>query len=55
MSAYGNEPYKADESVLNSSDECFVVASKIFFNGDYRELHCVCALQYKLLANGFII
>ena len=36
-----NERYKGDEGVLNSADECFV-ASRIFFDGQYRELHCVC-------------
>jgi hypothetical protein len=37
-----NERYKGDEGVLNSADECFV-ASRIFFDGQYRELHCVCS------------
>lgn len=37
-----NELYKGDEGVLNSADECFV-ASKIFFGGQYRELHSVCS------------
>lgn len=37
-----NELYKGDEGVLNSADECFV-ASRIFLNGQYRELHCVCS------------
>lgn len=37
-----NEQYKGSEGVLNSADECFV-ASKIFLNGCYRELHCVCS------------
>lgn len=37
-----NEQYKGYEGVLNSADECFV-ASRIFFDGKYRELHCVCS------------
>lgn len=37
-----NERYKSNEGVLNSADECFV-ASRIFFDGQYRELHCVCS------------
>ncbi len=37
-----NERYKGDEGVLNSADECFV-ASKIFKDGRYKELHCVCS------------
>lgn len=37
-----NERYKSIEGVLNSADECFV-ASRIFFDGQYRELHCVCS------------
>lgn len=37
-----NEQYKGNEGVLNSADECFV-ASCIFFDGKYRELHCVCS------------
>lgn len=37
-----NERYKGDEGVLNSADECFV-ASRIFHEGQYRELHCVCS------------
>ena len=37
-----NERYKGNEGVLNSADECFV-ASRIFFDGQYRELHCVCS------------
>ena len=37
-----NERYKGDEGVLNSADECFV-ASMIFHNGEYSELHCVCS------------
>ena len=37
-----NEQYKGYEGVLNSADECFVV-SRIFFDGKYRELHCVCS------------
>lgn len=37
-----NEQYKGNEGVLNSADECFV-ASRIFFDGKYRELHCVCS------------
>lgn len=37
-----NEQYKGNEGVLNSADECFV-ASRIFFDGQYRELHCVCS------------
>lgn len=37
-----NERYKGDEGVLNSADECFV-ASRIFHEGHYRELHCVCS------------
>ena len=36
-----NVQYKGNEGVLNSADECFV-ASRIFFDGKYRELHCVC-------------
>lgn len=37
-----NELYKGDEGVLNSADECYV-ASRIFLNGQYRELHCICS------------
>ncbi len=37
-----NELYKGKEGVLNSADECFV-ASRIFVDGQYRELHCVCS------------
>ena len=37
-----NEQYKGSEGVLNSADECFV-ASRIFFDGQYRERHCVCS------------
>lgn len=37
-----NNRYKGNDGVLNSADECFV-ASKIFHNGQYRELHCVCS------------
>ena len=37
-----NVQYKGNEGVLNSADECFV-ASRIFFDGKYRELHCVCS------------
>ena len=37
-----NERYKGSEGVLNSADECFV-ASEIFKNGRYKELHCVCS------------
>lgn len=37
-----NERFKGDDGVLNSADECFV-ASQIFQNGEFRELHCVCS------------
>ncbi len=37
-----NEVYKGNEGVLNSADECYV-ASQIFKNGNYKELHCVCS------------
>ncbi len=37
-----NEKYKQDEGVYNSADECFV-ASKIYLDGDYRELISVCS------------
>lgn len=37
-----NEQYKGNDGVLNSADECFV-ASRIFLEGQYRELHCVCS------------
>lgn len=37
-----NELYKGDEGVLNSADECFI-ASRIFHEGQYRELHGVCS------------
>ena len=37
-----NRRYKGDQGVYNTADECYV-ASRIFFDGDYRRLHCVCS------------
>lgn len=37
-----NEQYKGGEGVYNSADECFV-ASRIFLEGEYERLICVCA------------
>ena len=37
-----NRRYKGEQGVYNTADECFV-ASRIFFDGDYRRLHCVCS------------
>ena len=42
---FGNEmniKYKGDQGVYNSSDECYV-ASKIFEDNHYQNLHCVCS------------
>ncbi len=41
----GNEAnirYKGEDGVYNSADECFV-ASRIFFDGEYGKLVCVCS------------
>ena len=37
-----NHKYKGDDGVYNSADECFV-SSKIFFDGDFGKLICVCS------------
>ena len=37
-----NEKYKGDKGVYNTADECYV-ASRLFFDGDYGRLHCVCS------------
>lgn len=37
-----NIKYKGNLGVYNSADECFV-ASKIFFNGNYSKIYCVCS------------
>lgn len=37
-----NQKYKGDDGVYNSADECYV-ASKIFFDGEYENLYCVCS------------
>lgn len=37
-----NIRYKADDGVYNSADECYV-ASRIFLEGEYSTLYCVCA------------
>lgn len=37
-----NKMYKPDDGVYNSSDECFV-ASKLFINNQFGEMHCVCS------------
>lgn len=37
-----NARYKGDAGVYNSADECYV-ASRIFEDGDYRALYCVCS------------
>lgn len=37
-----NSKYKGNLGVYNSSDECYV-ASKIFEDMNYKELHCICS------------
>ncbi|MBR2782147.1 MAG: TIR domain-containing protein [Oscillospiraceae bacterium] len=37
-----NRKYKGDLGVYNTADECFV-ASRLFLDGDYGRLHCVCS------------
>lgn len=37
-----NNLYKGKDGVYNSADECFV-ASKIYENGDYKDLYCICS------------
>ncbi len=37
-----NRAFKGDDGVYNSADECFV-ASRIFLEGDYEALYCVCS------------
>lgn len=37
-----NRKYKGDEGVYNSADECYV-ASRVFLDGDFCRLHCVCS------------
>ena len=42
-----NEEYKGDAGVYNSADECYV-ASEIYKEGSYCELHCVCSANQML-------
>lgn len=37
-----NRKYKGEDGVYNSADECFV-ASKIFFDGNYKQVYCICS------------
>lgn len=37
-----NRKYKGEDGVYNSADECFT-ASKIFMNGNFSRLHCICS------------
>lgn len=37
-----NTKYKATDGVYNSSDECYV-ASRIFEEQEFRDLHCICS------------
>ena len=37
-----NKKYKGEDGVYNTADECYV-ASRIFNNGNYKRLHCVCS------------
>lgn len=37
-----NQKYKGDDGVYNSSDECYV-ASQLFSDLEFRQLHCVCS------------
>lgn len=46
--------YKGDDGVYNSADECYV-ASKIFFDGEYAKLICVCSPNQIMRKNMFYI
>ena len=37
-----NRKYKGEHGVYNSADECFT-AARIFLDGDFCQLHCVCS------------
>lgn len=49
-----NLRYKGDLGVYNTADECFV-ASRIFLEGDYRRLHCICSPNQILRKKLFYI
>lgn len=49
-----NKLYKGIDGVYNSADECFV-ASKIFLNGDYKKLYCICSPNQVMRKTLFYI
>ncbi len=49
-----NQRYKGEQGVYNTADECYV-ASRIFFDGDYRRLHCICSPNQLLRKKLFYI
>lgn len=49
-----NQRYKGELGVYNTADECYV-ASKIFEDGDYRRLHCVCSPNQLIRKKLFYI
>ena len=42
-----NDLYKNNEGVYNSADECYV-ASKIFSDGEYTNLYCICSANQMM-------
>lgn len=49
-----NIKFKGDRGVYNTADECYV-ASRIFFEGDYSRLHCVCSPNQLLRKKLFYV
>ena len=49
-----NKYYKGEQGVYNTADECYV-ASRIFYDGDYRRLHCICSPNQLLRKKLFYI
>ena len=49
-----NERIKGEQGVYNSADECFV-ASKLFLEGNYKGLICVCSANQLLRKKLFYI
>lgn len=54
LGAEENQHYKGEMGVYNTADECYV-AAQIFFDGDYRRLHCVCSPNQLLRKKLFYI
>lgn len=49
-----NYLYKGKDGVYNSADECYV-ASKIYENGDYKDLYCICSANQLTKKSLFYI